>query len=300
MRASLVVDRFSLTYVQKFTEYLHGVLRHHLDPDAAFLACDSVDEAQHPDGIVFLIGENLPPFRRRPGCRYVYLNFSVVSVLGSPFAASLSGHRQVFRKRRMLAARLPLYDMLLDFYAPQTRLLAHQLRLPVRGFDFAIAPVDAAPVHERSHQACFVGGITDRRKAVLDALEEAGVALSPSSGAAVEELAAKSLCCLNIHAQRSNHLEVPRLVAAFAAGCPVVTESSYGLAEFCDEDFVEERALSGIASAVEALLADPDRVQRLGKAAARWYRETYLPRAETRWRDLCHEIAGTEVPRDAA
>ena len=295
-RATLVVQTFSLFYVRNLVSHIHDALRRHLDPDAALVICDEIDQAAHPEGVVFIIGEKFRPFRRRPGCRYVLLNLSVVTPLGNPFAASIRGHRQVLKKRRLLREKLPLVDMLLDYYPPQTRALRRRVGIPVMGFDAAVAPRSPVPMSERAYDVCFVGGMNPRRKAVLDRIEARGFVLSPHEGEPIEDIAARSRCCLNIHTERSNHLEVPRLVAALSTGCPVVTETSFGLASFGAGEFVDQRPLTALDDGVAAMLSDRDRLRRLGESCAAWYRETYLPRAEARWKDICDTLRQMEAP----
>jgi len=283
-RATLVVQNFSHGYVARFIDYLHGVLRRHIDDGSRLVLCDTIDGAAYPEGLVFIVGENFPPFRRRPGCTYIGLNLSVVTPLGSPFAASLNGYRQIYRKRRMLAAKLALCDALLDYYPAQTRVLSSRLSLPVLGFPFAVAPEPRAPL---AHDVCFVGKLTARRRRILSDLSGRGHRLSPHSSLPIEEVAAASALCLNIHTERSNHLEIPRLVAALAAGCPVVTETSHGLSDFATGDFVVERPLRELADTVANLLSDPEDIAGRGEAGATWYREKYLPAADARWADIC-------------
>lgn len=293
-RASLVIQRYSDAYVRNFARFVHDALRRFIDPDAPLLLPNEVDDAAYPEGLVFLIGEKFRPFTRRPGCTYVYLNLSVVSWLGNPFATSLDGHRVIRRKRRLLAGKLPLIDVLLDYYPAQTRILARRLDLPVLGFDVALAPRPPLPPLERVHDVCFVGGINDRRREVLDRLSAAGLRLSPSEGAPIEEIAALSRLCLNIHAERSRHLETPRIVAALSVGTPVLTETSHAAGAFAGLPFIVDRPKARLAGAARELLSDPARLAALGEEAGRWYREVYHPAAERSWRDLCrHLAAGT-------
>lgn len=299
-RAALVVQTFSLAYVENFVGYLHGILQRHLDADAELVVCDGLDTADHATGLVFVIGENFPPFSRRTGCTYVFLNLSVVTRLGNPLSASLRGHRQVRRKRRMLEAKLPLFDVLLDYYAPQTAVLAHRMPLPVMGFDVAIAATDPVPMADREFDVCFVGGLTPRRQAVLDEMRAAGLVLSPQSGAPIEQIAARSRCCLNVHTERSNHLEVPRLVAALSTGCPVVTERSFGLATLGAGALVDERRFSDLAAGVRDMLADAARLERLGEGSAAWYRDLYLPRAEENWKAVCQRLVSIASSQSTA
>lgn len=297
--ASLVVQDFSYGFVRRFVDYLHGVMQRYLDPDAALLICDRVDDAAYPEGLVFLIGENFPPFKRRAGCTYAYLNLSVVSPLGSPFAASLAGHRQVFRKRRMLAGKLPLIDVLLDYYPPQTARLQRSLSLPVIGYNVAVSAADNRPDGDPDFDVCFVGGMTSRRRRVLDDLQSRGFRLSPSQGAPIEDLAARSALCLNIHTERSNHLEVPRFVAALSTGCPVVTETSYGVSGLGAGEIVVERPLAEVADAVSGLLGDKDRLTALQRQSLSWYTSYYLPRAEARWQVVFDQVKALHALRTA-
>ncbi len=285
-RATLIVHSFSFPYVENFVRCLLGILRRHLDAEAQLLIAEAVDAPDYEDGLVFVIGENFPKFRRRPGCRYVYLNLSVVTLLGSPFAASLSGYRHVFRKRRMLLAKLPLFDAVLDYYPHQTNVLRRQLSLPVFGFDVVVPVKTAPPVSKRDFDVCFVGGITPRRRRVLDKLRESGFVLSPASGAPIEEIAARSRCCLNVHMERSNHLEIPRVLAAVSAACPVVTESSFGLEDFGAGAFIEEVPYADLVQGVQTMLSDEDHLRQCAERAREWYVENYAPRAERRWEEL--------------
>lgn len=297
--ASLIVQDFSYGFVRRFVDYLHGVMQRHLNPDAALFISPQVDDAAYHEGLVFLIGENFPPFKRRQGCTYAYLNLSVVSPLGSPFSASLAGHRQVLRKRRMLAGKLPLIDVLLDYYPPQTVRLQRSLKLPVVGFDVAVEAADDRVERHRDFDICFVGGMTVRRRRVLGDLQSRGFRLSPSHGAPIEDIAARSALCLNIHTERSNHLEVPRFVAALSTGCPVLTETSYGVAGLGAGDVVVERPLAEVADTVSALLGDTDRLVALRRQCLSWYTSDYLPRAEARWQEVFDKVTALHASRTA-
>lgn len=297
--ASLVVQRFSDAYVRNFARFVLDALRRSIDPDAALFLPDEVDDAAYPDGLVFLIGEKFKPFERRPGCRYIYLNLSVISWLGNPFAISLDGHRVIRRKRQLLAQKLPQIDVLLDYYPAQTARLARELDLPVLGFDVAMAPRSPLRREHRQHDVCFVGGLNERRRTVLNPLSAKGVQLSPHEGAPIEDIAAASRLCLNIHAERSRHLETPRIAAALSVGTPVLTETSYGAGAFAGHGFIVDRPLGQLASTALSLLEDPDRLAALGADAAAWYGEVYYPGALASWESLCQRIT-EQTSRDQA
>ncbi len=289
-RATLVVHSFSFPYVEKFTRCLHDILRRHLDSQAQLLIVDNIDGASHDDGMVFVIGENFPGFRRRAGCFYAYLNLSVITLLGSPFAASLNGCRQVWRKRRMLQSKLPDFDVVLDYYPQQTVVLQEKLSVPVLGFDVVVPAKDRVPLSDRVYDVCFVGGITKRRRRILDELGKLGLLLSEASGAPIEDFAALSRCCLNVHMERSNHLEIPRFLAAASAACPIVTEHSFGLGDFAVGDFVDRRPYSELVSGIEEMLSNGSRLAERAAAAHSWYVDDYLVAAERRWADLLDRL----------
>ncbi len=299
-RATLFVHSFSFPYIENFVRYFHGILRRQVDPDAQLLIADEVDSEAYEEGLVFVIGENLAAFRRRPNCRYIFLNLSVVTLLGSPFAASLNGCLQVFRKRRMLLSKLHLFDALLDYYPPQTAALKRQLSIPVYGFDVAVPARATVPIADRDYDVCFVGGITARRGKLLDGLEQEDIVMSPHSGASIEKIAERSRCCLNVHQERSNHLEIPRVLAAVSAGCPVVTENSYGLEALGMGSFVKPYGYTELVHGIRDMLSDKQRLQERADAARDWYSNHYLPAAETRWAALLAELGGgVQVTRQA-
>ncbi len=294
-RAALIIQNFSNAYVCNIAQYIHNTLKEHIDPDALFLLCDEIDEAEHPDGtLVFLIGEQFRPFTRRAGCRYIYLNFSVVTVLGNPLGTGLAGLRAIRRKRRLLNAKLPLIDIVLDYYPPQTKVLQRKLPCPVMGFDVAISPPkDRVPMSERAYDVCFVGGLNDRRRAVCDAISAQGFVLSPSNNVIIEDVAAQSRCCLNVHAVRSHHYEAPRFIAALSTGTPTVSEHTFGLGALSNQKFVVQESISRLSSAIKDMLAQPDLLEDLGHAGSNWYADQYLPNAERKWKDTCQEILRT-------
>ena len=297
----LIVQDVSFAYVRNVALFIHRMLRQTFGEAAELIVCAELDDAAYSDGaLIFVIGENFKRHRRRSGCRYVYLNFSVVEVLGNPLSIGRAGWRMIRRKRAMLDEKRDLYDVLLDYYPPQTRVLARQLDMPVRGFDVAVDPEDLSatiPFQDRPFDVCFVGGMSERRRLVVDALKARGFTTSPHHGVVFEDAAAQSRCCLNIHSLRSNHLETPRIVGALAVGTPVVSEHSYGLDGLLPEDLRRSARLGRLADAVEGLLRDAEGAAVLGRRSQNWYVGTYMPKAEENWRTLCRDVAAIETSR---
>lgn len=271
MQCYLVVRERSVPYIRRILDFLHTQLSQHYEGGAKrIIVANSVDEAGITGpAIVYYIGERLGPFTRRPGCFYVFFNFSVVAMIGNPFVNSLSGLRLIRQKRWLMDRRIEGADAILDHYPAQTRVLQRKLSKPVFGFlpCGETAPVSPIPLADRDYDVCFVGGMSPRRERVLRAVKAAGLSLSPTSGHDLEDLTARSRCTLNIHMQASNHLEIPRVLGALSTASPVVSEYSYGLEDVVNSDSVlsgRARALAGMAA---DLIADPDRLARLTREA---------------------------------
>ncbi len=293
-KPALIVHKFSFLYIRHVVTHIHRSLKRGFgDCDLHFVA--EIDEAPVEDGsLVFVIGENLGRHERRPGCTYIFLNFSVVTHLGNPLNASPQGWRAIWRKARLLQTKLDLFDVLLDYWEPQTLNLQRKLSVPVRHFPCAVGMddmPDLVPLNERAFDVCFVGSENPRRAKVLEAIRDAGLTLSPQKDVVFEEVAAQSRICLNVHSHRSNHLETPRLVGAMAANCPVVSERAFGIAEFAPEGTVTTAEIAEIPNRIKALLDRPQVLQTQMDRASDWYQGTYLPRAEAQWTALCAELA---------
>lgn len=286
-RAVLVIHTFSYPFIQNVAQFIHTALRTHLDAEAELLICDRVDEARHSENTtVFLIGENFPTFQRRPGCRYVYLNFSVVTVLGQPWETGLSARRAIRSKWKMLSKHLSSIDVVLDYYPPQTRVLQQKLKKPVLGFTVASPPnADYTPMADRDYDLCFVGSLNARRQTVCQAIEAKGLSLSPSKDIVIEDAAARSRLCLNVHSVKSHHFETPRFVAALSSGTPVVSEPSFASDTIIDPQFVAEDDQAHLPALVESLLSHPGQLEDMGRRAHHWYANIYYPKALDQWRE---------------
>ncbi|WP_339644926.1 hypothetical protein [Jannaschia helgolandensis] len=292
--ACLVIQKVSFDHIAHVVRFVHATLTANFGADTALYVCDEIDQADHPDNaIVFVIGEGFARHRRRRGCLYVYLNFSVVAVMGNPLRVSKEGWSAIRRKRRMLMDKLAGYDLLLDYFAPQTRVLQRHLRLPVLGFGIGVSPNVTGPaiaLADRPYNVCFVGQMTPRRLRIIEDLRRRGLRMSPHSGIALEEVAAQSQCCINIHAHRSNHLETPRIIGALAVGTPVVTEKCYGLQGLLPSDLVKTARLVRLAEITQDICSNLDELQAQQALAQHWYRQTYLPQCRRNWSDICDHV----------
>ena len=291
-RAALVVHSYSYPYIKNVTNFIHSTIQAYLDAASELLICDTVDAAPYDENtLVFLIGEKFPPFERRAGCTYIYLNFSVVTVLGRPWETGLKARRGIRTKRRLLDQRLHSVDLILDYFPPQTKALRRELNVPVLGFTVATANrAPFKPMQDRAFDVCFVGGLNHRRQSVCDAITALNLSLSPSQGIDIEDAATASRVCLNVHSVKSHHLESPRFVAGLSSGTPVVTEPSFGASAAFDPRYAIESSYVDLPTTIVRLLSDPQKLDVLGRKTQSWYRGTYLPQAQNHWCGVLEKI----------
>ncbi|MCU4651931.1 hypothetical protein N8I71_03765 [Roseibacterium sp. SDUM158016] len=294
MSCHIVVHARSLPFIRRNVEFLVDELARHHGGAHLLTVEATLDEARIPaPSIVYVIGEGLPPFMRRPGLFYVYVNFSVVAFIGNPLLLSPRGARLILRKRRLMAQKLPLADVLLDYYPAQTRVLQRRLAKPVLGFLPCSKGSQEAdlPMAARDFDLCFVGAISPRRQRVLEAAQAAGLRLSPHDGADLEDLTARSRLTLNLHMQASNHLEIPRIVGSLSTATPVITERSFGLAEMFGGRVgtVQEARIGALVPLAERLLADMSGLEAL-RAEARQAFDGYRRRASAMLAEAATEI----------
>lgn len=278
MQAYLIVHQDSVPFIRHTIDFLLAELGRHHQSVTYLTAEHALDEVQIPaPAIVYVIGERMAWAQRQPGCFYVYLNFSVVAMIGNPLRMSLDGVRLIRKKRRFLEQKLKLADVVLDYYPAQTRALQRVLDKPVLGFLPCSLPSEGMPLapEAREFDLCFVGTSSPRRQRVLEAARAAGLVLSPAHGMDLEDAAARSRLTLNVHMQASNHLEVPRIVGSLSCATPVVTEYSHGLAEIFSTDCVFEGPARRLVGMARKLLADPDHLAQLQQRAQEGYHSYY-------------------------
>lgn len=292
----LVVHETSIPYVKNVLAAIADALKDAFGCECPMIACSSIDSAETMDvEYIFIIGENLGRFTRKPGRRYIFINFSVVSKLGSLASNSLNGSKLIRYKSQLLQSKLDLFDAVMDYYPPQTRYLSKTLNTPVFGFVPWVAPcagLKPIPLESRAYDVCFVGSLSKRRQRVLDKLKAEGCVLSPFSNVVAEEVSAQSRCTLNIHLERSNHLEIPRVMGALAQS-PLITESSYGIYELIPKQLVQVHSYSNLVNQTLALLSNPKSLEETALRARNWYIEVAAPRYKDMFISAVNELRFT-------
>lgn len=244
-----------------------------------------------PNSLIFVIGE---PFVLTPvpGCRIVFLNFSVVAFLGRWFDFGLEAMRTIRYKRRLLDAKLQHSDYVLDYWPEQAQLLHDKLGVPVAAFPICVGlpPRDHALGQPREFDVCIVGGDSPRRKRLIEKLRRAGLKLSPSNGVALEDAAIRSKLVLNVHTYRSNHLELPRMLGAYACGSVLVTERSYSIERHLPNASYVEADYAALPEQILDLVNDPARRTRIASVAYDWLERDYAAAAAIRWHELAQRF----------
>jgi hypothetical protein len=289
-KSYLVISATSYRYVKHIADYIFERLVEYGGASAELYVCHDIGTLTFsPGSTIFVIGDPFGPFTKSPFCRYVFLNFSVVYVLGRPWNCSIGGYRLIRHKHKALMTRLAGFDCLLDYYPPQTRRMRHALNLPVENFPVGVlasAIPDFGSVENRVYDVCLVGTPSPRRTRIMRALTAIGIIVSPSTDVLFEEVAAQSRIVLNVHMHRSDHMETPRIVGSLLSGAALVTEACLGMDQEFPNEIYHCTPYASLVRTVQRLLADPARIEATARHARDWMLGSYLPAADARWNVL--------------
>jgi hypothetical protein len=95
---------------------------------------------------------------------------------------------------------------------------------------------------------------------------------------------------LNLRARRSNHLELPRIVGAFATKAALVTEHDPALEKFCPSDIYVSAKYGGLVDQILSLLQDSDRLNDVANRAYSWMANNHAVLCEMEWQNRIFEI----------
>jgi hypothetical protein len=295
--AALLVHEASVPYVQAVVEFVRHQLSLHLGREPLYAECADVAIAGVPPGsLVFLVGAGFPRYARQPGCRYVFINFSLVRKLRWWVPIPPAAARWMDAQRRALLTRQDLYDMVLDFHPRQTRLLRRELAragIPVRtfmtGVHTAARPHTSTPLASRRWDVCFTGTDSPRRARMRALLEARGIAVSPATAPGLDTVIGDCRLVANIHFAHCDTLEAPRIVHAFTAGVCLVTEPCYGLRDLAPPSCYVCLPYRRIPGAIADLLRNTARIEAISRCAADHISARYAARATESWRAIVHE-----------
>ena len=292
---ALIVHEASVPYVRPVIEFVRRQLTQCAGRDPLYEECQDVGAVPVPEGsVVFLIGEAFPRFVRQPGCRYVFINFSLVRKLRWWKPIPLEAARWMRAKRCALIEKGDLYDMVLDFHPRQASLLGKELpRVRVRCFMTGVwkqkADANAPVLHARRWDVCFVGTDSPRRARMRELIESRGITVSPSTTPDLGEVMNHSRLVANVHFADCDTLEAPRIVQALAAGTCLVTEPCYGLTDIVPSSCYVSVRYDRMPATIERLLRDTARIDAIARSAAEHARTRYAALASASWRSLVRE-----------
>jgi hypothetical protein len=262
-----------------------------------FHLADSVDKVNVVAGsTVFIIGDPFKVFRRLPDVTYVFLNFSVLTMTRSPFLFGLSAYKLLSKKRKILESKMDCFDWVLDYWPEQTSILKTKFERYGKHVDYfpvGLNPVQAdqlAPLSKRKYDVCFVGALTSRREKILNKLKAMGISLSPSNGIDFEDAARDSRIVLNLHAHRSNHLESPRMLGAFATKAALVTEDCPSLSNAFPPDTYVTSRYRDLASRIKDLLEKPEQMDRVATVGYDWLKNGHVSDCEQKWAAIVKKL----------
>lgn len=299
----LVVHRISYKYIKNIADYIwQNIVKYAINP-AEFQLANSIDEVGFVAGsTVFVIGDPFKVFQRTTGVTYIFLNFSVLAMTGSPFSFGFGAYRLLSHKRKILEGKLGCFDHVLDYWPAQTSVLEKKFKKygkQIESFPVGLCPTPESllvPLSARKYDVCFVGSITARRKKVLAKIAALGISLSPSSGVDLEEAARDSRIVLNLHAHRSEHLESPRILGAFSTRAALVTEQCDSLHGVFPSETYFAFAYADLPLQIKSLL---DKSEMLESTAARgycWLKEKHMDTCEQDWSRILKKFEQHETP----
>jgi hypothetical protein len=289
----LLVNRVSYDYIKSVSQYIWLQINKNLSNSTQLLICDHVDSIDFEIGsVVFVIGDPFNSFEKKPNVKYVFLNFSVVLRLGSIFEFNYFAYRIISRKRKVLESKLGCFDYLLDYWPSQTIVLKNKLskyKIHIDSFPVGIIPFQKEkiiPLDKRRYDVCFVGEMSPRRERLLSELKMLGIKISPTSGVCLEDVALDSRIVLNLHSRKSNHLEIPRILGAFATGSTLVSEHCYRMNDIFPLDTYVGCKYSDIPLRILKLLSDFESLDLVASRGYNWLEKDYLKRCDLEWEGI--------------
>ena len=290
----VLVNKTSYGYIKNVADDIFRHIRDNSGCESEFVLCNQIGEVSlDANSNVFIIGDLFSRFLRYPSCTYIFLNFSVLYPVGSIFDCWWPAFRNQTRKRKTLKNKLSCFDYILDYWPAQTKIMNRKLPLRVDSFPVSLSPFALGritPLKAREFDVCFVGSMSPRRSRLATKLRGMGIKLSPAGGMAIEDVALRSRIVLNVHAHRSNHLEVPRILAGFATGTPVLTEGCAGIEDYLSAGTYRSAAYEDMPAATEELLGNPRKMDELATNGYSWLADVHLARCEQQWSLILNKI----------
>jgi hypothetical protein len=290
----LLVHKTSYQYIKKVVDYIYIQLKNHSPFNVEFILCEDIKNIHlKSNSTVYIIGDLFNSFNKTANCKYIFLNFSVLHVIGNPLSFSFSALKTIMGKRKIFNSKLKCYDYVLDYWPLQTSILQKNLIIPVKSFPVAINldyKFEKKTTSNRKYDICFVGSMTDRRMKLIKKFEAVGLIISPYKNVIFEEIAVESKIVLNVHAHRSNHLEMPRIIGSFASKSCLVTEFNSNLEQLFPSNCYSANKYNQLFPQIYSLLRNPVQLDTIATKAYNWICDDYLVECGAKWKSLIEEI----------
>ena len=288
IKCYFIVASSSINYIYFQSEFIFDQIRRHtsLDKVEFIVTDDVIFEELEPFSIVFILGKSIRPRIRNDSIYLVLLNFSPIEFVEGINCDEL-GNEKITQERSVLMQKISNIDCLLDFGKWQSEKFKEKVSL-VSHFYLGTAEIKANN-REIKYDVGFVGELTPRRIRIFEELSDYGLKLSPFNGLEAEKVISLSRIALNLRSYEMPNLEIPRILAALANSVPLISERS-NLNSEIDPQFFTNCTYEEIVPNVLSVDRNIKHFEKLAMKGYKWYKEIYLPAAETSWELLLNRI----------
>lgn len=244
-----------------------------------------------PGTTYLIVGDPFRHFDRVKGCRYVFINFSLLYNLMPSRDLNIEAQSWITRKHHAMLQKAGGFDLVVDFLPEQTPVLAEELgrqRIPVAPLLINVLVDDlcSTTVEKKEWDVCIVGSRTHRRTTIYEKLVGKGLSLSLQQSDDLASVMLKSRIVLNVHAYDCHTCEYPRIIEAQKLGCCLLTEPCIGIENFFPHDSFVTEHYNQIPEMANSLV-NSELVQRQYGAKARAaLRTNYEKLSEKSWQRL--------------
>tara|TARA_R110001599_G_scaffold263205_3_gene463810 strand:- start:340 stop:1245 length:906 start_codon:yes stop_codon:yes gene_type:complete len=280
LNAILIVHPKSFNYISTIVNEISTVLN--LQYGRRFNQIISEDFSTIPEGYkgdIYIMSDLFPRFEKSDLCKYIFFNFSLLIKLGGSFDTSNKANRWIKSKKKLFLEKVDQYDYVLDYYPSQTKKLkaitSSYSEAIFYNFPILIPPVPSQLMSKnKKYDFCVVGEDSKRRIKLYKKLQNRGFKLSPLESKNLGEIIRESKVVLNIHAEKCNTLEFPRIVEALANGAVVLTEKCFELDQYFPKNVIFSSSYRGfINNACELIGSEELNIH--SQSIIRFYSEYY-------------------------
>jgi len=290
----LVTHPISYNYIRNTIAYIYSTLNKLCCGKTSHLTIDRIEDFDYPPhSVVFIIGDPFPSFTKRSDCFYAFINFSLLYNVSGRLFLMPSARKWIQGKHQLLIKKANCYDLILDYYPAQTRLMKQDIEnrnnnIKVMSFLTNIEPDSSTylkPLEQCEWDICVIGTVSKRRKKIYDKLCKFGYRLSPYNGD-LGTVMANSRLTLNVHIYDCDNLELSRIIETIKIGRCLVTENCYGLDNLLPRFCYCSDKYSRLVDHIQDLLKDPERMNKVGQEARDYVNNIYQQQCEQSWRQI--------------